>query len=252
MRDTPETRCLMEFLSFRPDDSLPVLRRFAALEGAVSSFTGENRSFVYLPGTRADRVVLVAHADTVWDREYAVGEDRLLLAEWKHEPWADGDVILQGGSEEWGLGADDRAGCAMLWLLRNSGHSLLITDGEEHGQLAACRIREEFPELFRELNRHRYMIQLDRRGARDYKTYDIPVSGAFRRYIEENTGCSDAGRNSRTDIVRLCRDVAGVNLSVGYYSEHSPAEILKADEWLRTFETVRRLLEKPQPEFRPG
>ncbi len=249
MKTTPEIDCLMEFLSIRPDSSLPVLQRFAQLDGSCPVFKRGKRSFVYIPGTREDRVVLVAHADTFWDWYYlsrSDGPDTRLM---KHEPYLDGDVVLQMGDEEWGLGADDRAGCAMLWLLKDSGHSLLITDGEEHGQRAAHYIRTDCPDIYRELNRHRYMIQLDRRGASDYKTYRIPVTGEFRRYVEEHTGYADAGYTSRTDIVRLCMDVAGVNLSIGYYNEHTPAEILRVNEWLHTYETVRKLLEQPQPPF---
>ena len=48
------------------------------------------------------------------------------------------DGVYSSGDDLCGIGADDRAGCAMLWLLRDSGHSLLILDGEEHGQVGAA------------------------------------------------------------------------------------------------------------------
>ena len=93
------------------------------------------------------------------------------------------------------------------------------------------------------------MIQLDRRNGSDYKTYRIPVSDEFRRYIEKHTGFTDAGRTSRTDIAALCRRVAGVNLSVGYHNEHTAEEYLDLNEWRNTLDILRNLLRLPQPRF---
>ena len=245
---------LMSFLSFRPEDSIPVLAKFAELDGAVSHFDGGKNNFVYLPGDRKDRVLLVAHSDTVWDkyyhREYSNKFKAFCLSKRKHLPKLYNNIISQGGSKVWGLSADDRAGCAMLWLLKDSGHSVLVTDGEEHSQISANYIADNYPELYDELNDHNYMIQLDRRGSHDYKTYDIPVKPEFLQYIEENTGYSDAGKNSRTDIVALCRDIAGVNLSIGYYDEHHEIETLNIDEWQHTYDVVKNLLCKTQPKFK--
>ena len=249
MQTSEERAVLQEFLSFRPESANRVLEKFAALEGAVYRSDGDKLRFVYVPGRRKDRVVLAAHADTVWDRYYLEGIEKLRLPLMRHEPVWENGVIRQGGSGDWGLGADDRAGCAMLWLLRESGHSLLVTDGEERGQTGAWYLMEEHPDIAAELNRHQYMVQLDRRGSRDYKTYRLPVTDAFRRYIEEQTGYQDAGMKSRTDIVVLCKSICGVNLSIGYHDEHRPEETLVYEEWLHTLETVRRMLAHEQPAF---
>ena len=247
---------LMRFLSFRPDDSLPVLSLFSELDGAISHFDGGKHNFVYVPGKRDDRVVLIAHADTVWDEFYLRALDPyadLALAErlpdMVHAPAFNRRFVSQKGSREWGIGADDRAGCAMLWLLRNSGHSLLITDGEEHGQIGSRYLMEFYPAIAAELNQHRYMIQLDRRGRSDYKTYSLPVTNAFCRFIESHTGFKDAGKTARTDIVALCDRICGVNLSVGYRNEHTPQERLSYKDWLNTLTIVARLLKLEQPFF---
>ena len=249
MYDQADFDCLMSFLRCGPESSLPVLERFAQLQGAYAFFDGGKRNFVYIPGTRPDRVLLVAHADTVWDREYLDDEEEVRVYSRAHEPCDRYGVISQKSLSKWGIGADDRAGCAMLWLLRDSGHSLLITDGEEHGQIGANYIRARYPRIFDELNGHAYMIQLDRRNGSDYKTYRIPVSDEFRRYIEKHTGFTDAGRTSRTDIAALCRRVAGVNLSVGYHNEHTAEEYLDLNEWRNTLDILRNLLRLPQPRF---
>lgn len=67
-------------------------------------------SFVYVPGKREDRVVLIAHADTV----YNSGQEIIFE-----------EGIYRSGTPYCGIGADDRAGCAILYLLKDFGHSLL-------------------------------------------------------------------------------------------------------------------------------
>lgn len=247
---------LMRFLSFRPERSDQVLSLFSELEGAIPHVDGGKNNFVYIPGKRPDRVVLVAHADTVWDLfylkelyPYTDPELAEKLPHMIHDPVFDGKTVFQNGWSGWGLGADDRAGCAMLWLLKDSGHSLLVTDGEEHGQIGSHYLTDHYPALSEELNAHSYMIQLDRRGSSDYKTYNLPVTGAFCRFIRWHTGCRDAGKTSRTDIVALCRTVCGVNLSIGYRNEHSPAEQLSYASWLKMLTKLSRMLEKKQPRF---
>lgn len=87
-----------------PTDS--VLRQFARLDRPGTIATGK---FVYLPGSRAaeERVLMVAHADTVWD--HRTTERKL---EWK------GRAVMGRGS---GCGADDRAGCMAAWQVAQAG-----------------------------------------------------------------------------------------------------------------------------------
>jgi len=233
---------LEKFLSLDITTAKGVLDIFAALPGAFAHYDGEKKNFVYVPGARADRVLLVAHADTVWDSLYANGEGykQTLTKE---------NGVYHGSASDCGIGADDRAGCAMLWLLRDTGHSLLIVDGEEYGQIASHHIRENYPVIFNELNRHSYMIQLDRREHLNYKVYDLPVPKDFISFIENSTGYKNAGKLSRTDIVVLCRDVSGANLSIGYYDEHTPNERLVFDEWLHTLTVVEELLRPEQKRY---
>lgn len=245
---------LFGFLSCDLEDSMPVFDKFLSLDGAIPVLGGGKNNFVYVPGTRKDRVLLVAHADTVWDKYYSSDPWKAYFEEKNmmhriHRISIDGNIIRQGGSDVWGIGADDRAGCAMLWLLRKSGHSLLVTDGEEHGQIGAHFLMSNYPDIAEEINEHNYMIQLDRRNGNDYKTYSLPVTDEFRDYIESQTSFVDAGRTSRTDIVVLCRKICGVNFSVGYCNEHTGDEYLNIDHWLNTYNTVKSLLEKEQPRF---
>ena len=233
---------LEDFLSFPLESSVEILERFASLPNAIYHNDSQKCNFVYVPGNRQDRALLIAHCDTVWDKEYFnYGEINQTV---KCESGS-----YSGVKENFGIGADDRAGCAMLWLLKDSGHSLLITDGEESGRIGAFHIKEKYPEIFEELNQHSYMVQLDRRNSRDYKCYRIPVTDEFKSFIEAETQFVDAGVTAFTDIVTLCYKICGVNLSVGYYNEHSSSEILVFDEWYHTLDTIDSMLYKSQKRF---
>lgn len=233
---------LEHFLSFPLSSSTDVLNEFSKLPGAISCFNGDKNNYVYIPGTRKDRVVLVAHADTVWDSVYLNYKIEAQTINFKKG-------IYYGNHSHCGIGADDRAGCAILWLLKDMGHSLLVVDGEEHGQIGSNHIRSTNPDLYKELNNHSYMIQFDRRGRDDYKCYKLPVTEKFKKFIEEATGYHDAGRTARTDIVALCENICGVNLSVGYYDEHSSYEFLVFDEWFHTLNIVHNLLKEKQERY---
>jgi hypothetical protein len=216
-----------------------VFDNFSALEPERQFDSGfKDTRFLYIPGARADRVLLVAHADTVYD----------------DIPGYQASIEYTGGVyssklADAGIGADDRAGCALLWELNDLGHSLLITSGEEKGCIASRAIAEQYPGLMDELNGHRFMVQFDRRHATDYKCYDIGTD-TFRAFVEANTGYTEPDRRASTDIRVLARDICGVNISVGYYNEHTPQETLVFSEWHHTLETVRRWLSQPDlPRF---
>ena len=234
-------KALQRFCSFPVSSSRELLEEFGALEGAVSVFDGGNRNFVYISGKRQDRVLLVAHADTYWDKEYY---NRIFEQELTEE-----NGIFKGKNSECGIGADDRAGCAILWLLKDMGHSLLVVDGEEHGQIGSNHIKNAYPELFNEINSHSYIMQFDRREDKNYKCYKLHVSQEFIDFVENETGYYNAGFSSYTDIVTLCRDICGVNLSIGYYLEHTPMERIVFDEWFGTLEIAEAILKKEQRKF---
>ena len=239
--DNPQ-KVLEDFLSFPIDSSEEILKLFSREKGTVVQSEGDKRGFVYFRGSREDRVLLVAHADTVWDKRYMPDKDYRQSVRFTNG-------FYEGENSECGIGADDRAGCAILYLLLSSGHSVLVLDGEEHGQIGAHYLKDSCPNIFAELNEHQYIIQLDRRGAREYKCYNIPVSEEFREFIEKEFSYEDAGMKARTDIVVLCDKICGVNLSVGYYHEHTPQEKICYEEWLHTYEVLEAILKKKQKRY---
>ena len=225
---------LRDFLKLDHSASV-VLKKFAALPGAVSRLEGDGRDYVYIPSTRENPVLMVAHADVFEEsgRLPVLQEDEQTI----RNP---GDI----------LGADDRAGCAIIWLLRELGHGILITDGEEEGSLSVEEMAETNPELLAELNsRYQFMVQIDRRNGTDFKCYDVG-SEAFRSYVAEMTGFQEPDRRSSTDIRHLAQDICGVNLSCGYQHEHTLDEIIVKDDWLHDLEVIEKWLSRPDlPRF---
>lgn len=249
-----ELDILREFLEFPLTNTDAIMQRFANEPNAIYRANPNNRlqSFVYIPGTRSNKVVLLAHADTKWDEHYRGNE--------KLEEWAPKERIhydpktstFRSRHPEMGLGADDRAGCAMCWILRSLGHSILITGSEEHGQIAANWLMTDpqNQDIADELNHaHQFMIQLDRRNQTDYKVYSVGTE-EFCDFIEKETHYQKQ-EESTTDIVTLCRHICGVNFSIGYHNEHTAEETLNVNAWSHTLNVCRALLVKEMlPQFR--
>ncbi len=99
-----------------------------------------------------------------------------------------------------------------------------------------------------EINRdHQFVIQFDRRNGTDFKCYDVGTD-EFRSYVAKKTGYTEPDRRFTTDIVTLCHEIAGVNLSVGYHNEHHENEYLNIVEWEHTLNVVKEWLSEPNLE----
>lgn len=181
-------------------------------------------------------VVVVAHADTVQEN----GKENLKLL-------YDRKKGIMGSLG--GLGFDDKAGCAMIIKLVQSGlrPHVLITTGEE----SCCTGTQEFIKNFPKfpIDDVRYFLQIDRRGENDYVTYSCD-NWEFNEYVEEFGFFYAYG--SYTDISFLMKayDIAGCNVSCGYYNEHTFTEYLDVTYWLHTYEKIRNMLkEETIPQF---
>lgn len=245
MNEIDDLRVLKAFLKYPLSSGNSILQRFSTLAGAEYRQGKGQEQFVYVRGWRKNKVLLVAHVDTIW-HEFQQEEGPLFPKFFEDGP------LIWSGSEAFGIGADDRAGCAILWLLRDLGHSLLLTDGEEGGRIGSCWLMGDpsNQDLREEVQRnHQFVVQFDRRNGRDYKCYRVGTD-LFKNYVEAKTGYTEPDRYYFTDIVTLCRDICGVNLSVGYQNEHSPQEVLDTDDWSHTLNLARNWLsETDLPRF---
>ena len=192
----------------------------------------ETKDYIYAEGTIP--IALVAHMDTVFKKQ----PEQIYFDQVHNVMWS-----------PQGLGADDRAGIFAIVQIVRSGlrpHVILTTDEERgaFGAMALARIKCPFKEL-------KYLIQLDRRGSDDCVFYECD-NHEFIDYVEGFGFSLNYG--SFTDISEICPAwmKAGVNLSVGYYNEHSETEILFVGQLLATISKVIKMLEAVDtaPEFK--
>lgn len=233
---------LLDFLNQPLDTADGIFEIFATIPAAkVYQGNRPGERFLLIQGNRHDAATLVAHGDTVFD----VGG--------KHEIIEDGE-IFRSGSSKYGIGADDRAGCAMLWLFKDLGHHILLCDYEESthkdaiGNCVGSKyLMREHQEIARMINNSSFVFEFDRRLAfskrkEHYTCYDLPVSQEFRDFIETNTGFIDDDQSGYTDIMELCTEVCGANICVGYSYAHSSNERISISAFQNTYEIMRKLL----------
>ncbi len=234
-----EQEILIEFLKMPLWSSDMVFEKFRKLPNSVYRRHRSNKAkrFLFFEGNKEKKVVLVAHADTVFVDYFE-----------KHNlVFKDGFIQSAKGSKV-GIGADDRAGCAILWLLKDSGHSLLITDGEEIGNKGSEWLMEMNHDIADKINAHQFMVQFDKRGMNEFKCYSVGTD-EFVSFISQVTGYTKICMSNSTDISILCRDICGVNFSIGYYNEHFIDEKINIQEWYDSLTLAKRFLDDELPRF---
>ena len=161
--------------------------------------------YLYAPGNVP--VMMVAHLDTV----HRTLPNPVLL-----------DPVHQVFWSLNGLGADDRAGVIGIVELLELGlrPHVLFTNGEESG---GWGVEEAMSNLTPpKLN---YIIELDRRGAKDAVFYSCNNPN-FTKYVESYGFEKASGSFSDISIICPRWGVAGVNLSTGYHDAHTGHECL--------------------------
>ncbi len=181
-------------------------------------------SFIMAKGTIP--IMLIAHLDTVFE----VQPSLILYDQKQHLMWS-----------PQGLGADDRAGVFSIIKIITKGYlpSVCFTTDEEIGGLGASDVITYFPNPITNL---KYIIQLDRQGENDCVFYQCDNKD-FREYVETYGFITAPG--SYTDISFICPKwgIAGVNLSVGYFGEHSTREMLSTYYMYLTIQKVCKMLD---------
>lgn len=176
------------------------------------------------------KVALITHLDTV----FKVQPQELFYDRNK-------EVILASGT---GAGFDDRAGVYAIIKILESWQgdlpTVIFTLGEEDYGIGAREIASiQYKNSY--IKEFKYIIELDRQGANDCVFYQC-ANKQFHNYISSFGFEKQSG--SYTDIYFLMDDweTCGVNLSVGYYNEHSDYETLRPDELEATISKVKEML----------
>ena len=198
------------------------------------------------------------HGNILAEKRYGLGKTILLSA---HMDVVSPDInpnakIIKDANiwkrESGILGADDRAGVAMIiHILKELEGSqfkgnikIAFTTEEEIGQIGAENIDKSF---FNDIS---YAISLDRKNGLDIVTrspYKKYCSDTFGQFFEEqseifmntNKGYRTV-EGGRSDLrVWSQLGIDSVNISIGFYDEHREGEYLKINEWNRTLDFVK-------------
>ena len=179
----------------------------------------------YLYAIGETPVALIAHLDTVFKTPpkniYYDKEENVL---WSPQ----------------GLGADDRAGVYAIIKILQKGYrpSVIFTTDEEIGGLGAEKLIKDYPNPTSKL---KYVIELDRQGHNDCVFYNCDNID-FTNYVESFGFKENFGSFSDISVICPKWEIAGVNLSIGYYDEHSIAETLHINDFFLTLNKVCKML----------
>jgi tripeptide aminopeptidase len=212
-----------------------------------------------LPGI-VDKVTVDAYGNILAIKKKGIGPTILLSAHMDVKSYFNQDSkIIKSGhiwKREHGiLGADDRAGVAMiisiLHHIDNTDFAgtlkIAFTVEEEIGQNGAENIE---PVFFWDVD---YAISLDRRNGSDIVICSSSLEYCGKEYgaIFENVsdslwdGCYSykMTRGGISDLrVWSQMGIQSVNLSIGYYNEHTSGEELNLEEYHRTYDLVMAAL----------
>ena len=177
--------------------------------------------FVYAEGEIP--ILLVAHMDTVFENPPVQ-----LLYDKKEKK-----LFNPNG----GLGGDDRCGIyAILQLLEKFKPYVLFTEDEEIGCVGAEKAIQKInkPNV-------KYIIEFDRRGKDDCVFYECG-NEKFIDYIESFNFKINYGSYSDISVLGSAWDIATVNLSCGYYNEHTSREYVIFDQLQKTIKRAKHML----------
>lgn len=215
-------------MSYQKIVSLTQPQLFKYLEAQLRRYYPERASIIstsnYLIAKGTIPIALCAHLDTVFDQTCP----KLYFDRKEQVVWGIN-----------GAGHDDRAGVFMILQIlskTNLRPHIIFCADEEIGCAGASELAKIKP-----FSTLAYILQLDRHGENDSVFYDC-YNPAFEAYILSNGFKKAYGTFSDISVLCPAWGVAGANLSIGYYNEHTYNEILRLDHFNATLEKVKNIL----------
>ena len=176
-------------------------------------------------------VMVVAHLDTFFEQHISLKKEYTWHDYLINEIDTEDKVIYHDKEEEvmWspeGLGADDRVG---------------VFD-EESGSASGGAFAQRYRKSFHKYG-IKYLLELDRSGHNDCVFYKCK-NDTFKSYIEKFGFKTALG--SFTDISILCPilGIAGTNVSVGYFNEHSFTEMIDLFTMSKNYDIIYYMVEE--------
>lgn len=144
-----------------------------------------------------------------------------------------------------GIGGDDRCGIYTILMNITSKYKpyILFTENEEIGCIGAGYFVDDIESgrINKDDININFIIEIDRKGANDSVFYDCD-NYEFEEYINEFGFKTAFGTCSDISYVAPALGVAAVNLSCGYYNQHTLDEFIVLDELYDTINKVRNIV----------
>jgi len=224
----------------------------------VSEAINESPSIIkpnlYAFWDRKSPIIIQAHIDVVkgsnsgrhYDAKTSKWVDDPPPANKKMELFKIRNVIMCKGGR---LGGDDRAGVMAIISINNTCvkdtlplPSILLTNGEESGGTGMEEfIKDIKVEILAPVN---LVLGLDRRGVGEYVYYIEPAQ-EVKFYIETFGFSKSFGSYSDSKDLSKMFSIPSVNLSVGYYDNHTSNETVHLDEMFLTVKRVIEMIKDP-------
>ena len=190
---------------------------------AASKYTEIKNEDGFLYAKGETPILLVAHLDTVH----------------KAKP----TQINQTGnllSSPQGIGGDDRCGVYIITQLLDKKPSVLFCEDEETGGKGANKFVKT--EYAKDLG-VKFIVEFDRRGSSDAVFYNCD-NATFEKFVTEKTGFKTSyGTFSDISVLAPNTKIAAVNLSSGYYREHTASEEINLEHMMSSVEVGKKLID---------
>ena len=190
--------------------------------------TQNAEGFLYAPGDVP--VLLVVHLDTVHDtplRDICYSQNQ--------------EIVMSPQ----GIGGDDRAGVYMvLQIIQKVRCHVLFCEDEEFGcRGAMCFVRSAIrPQV-------NFIVGLDRCGADDAVFYDC-MNEDFIEFVENFGFRTATGSFSDISVIAPHLETAAVNISAGYYHEHTLHEHINLAQMAYNIERISKMVQSDCGHFR--
>lgn len=185
------------------------------------------KGFLYAKGNLP--ILLVAHLDTVHKETVKT----ICYS-------ADGNILM---SPE-GIGGDDRCGVYMiLQIIKKHCCHVLFCEDEEIGGNGARAFDESDinPEIH-------YIVELDRHGSDDAVFYDCD-NPEFTKFVTGFGFTEEIGSFSDISIIAPKLKIAAVNISSGYYNEHTRHEYVDMRVVKKNIELIGKMVSTQSEKF---
>ena len=195
-----------------------------------------NHSWMYAKGKSP--FMMVAHTDVV----ASITVPKAIYKTVKAWPEPGRQFVLTGDN---GLGADDRAGIvAILLVLTFTDYrpDLFFPSGEEVGCVGTKAFVDAMKDKLDDFKHLNFILQFDRKNANDIVQYTD--SNTTLVDVFEKTGFFKLAKGSFSDVGTLMPffNISGLNISTGYFNEHTKHEYLDVDAFVESvYQTINIL-----------